>query len=218
MCWSRPHGFGSVVALARPALIPAMAIGGERVEPSTMTPARFDRWYEDFRSPLRAYLRRIANNTAAADDLFQETWIRFLTHPPNTIEAAAVRAYLFTIATHLARDAWRRETLIGRWFRAPRRGEGGEEGRDQPQETVGDMAPAPDARHEAREDVARSLRRLTARERALLWLAHVEQYEHREIAAMLDIRPESVRVLLHRARRRALAALRDPEASRGGSR
>jgi RNA polymerase sigma-70 factor (ECF subfamily) len=194
-----------------------MATGGGRVEPVTMTPARFDLWYEELRSPLRAYLRRIANNRAAADDLFQETWIRFLTHPPNTLEAAAVRAYVFTIATHLARDAWRRETLIGRWFRAARPEKGVEHNRDERLETVGDKAQAPDARYEAREDVARALQTLTVRERAILWLAHVEQYEHREIAAMLGIRPGSVRVLLHRARRRALAVLRDTKQKRGGA-
>jgi RNA polymerase sigma-70 factor (ECF subfamily) len=182
-----------------------------------MTPARFDAWYAEFRSPLRAYLLRVAKNTAAADDLFQETWIRFLTHPPRTIDAVAVRAYVFTIATHLARDAWRRESWIGRFIQAPRRWDSGEEMRDELLEIVGDKASAPDARYEARADVARSFQSLTARERALLWLAHVEQYEHREIAVMLDIRPESVRVLLHRARRRALAALRDAEAKPGGS-
>jgi RNA polymerase sigma-70 factor (ECF subfamily) len=193
-----------------------MAIARGRVEPVAMTPARFDLWYEEFRSPLKAYLRRIAKNTAAADDLFQETWIRFLTHPPSTLEAAAVRAYVFTIATRLARDVWRRETFMGRWFRAVRRWEEDGDASDELLEVAGDNAPAPDTRYETREDVARALQRLTARERALLWLAHVEQYEHREIAGMLGIRPESVRVLLHRARRRALAALRDPEAKRGG--
>jgi RNA polymerase sigma-70 factor (ECF subfamily) len=172
-----------------------MAIGGGRAEPVTITPARFDLWYEEYRAPLRAYLRRVARNSAAADDLFQETWIRFLTHPPRTLDPAAVRAYVFTIATHLARDAWRHESWIGRWIRGETR------------KVVRDKASAPDARCEARDDVVRALRSLTARERALLWLAHVEQYDHREIGAMLGVRPASVRVLLHRARRRALAAV-----------
>jgi RNA polymerase sigma-70 factor, ECF subfamily len=201
--------------LARPALIAAMAIGGERAEPVTITPARFDAWYAELRAPLRAYLRRVVKSSAA-DDLFQETWIRLLTHPPRTLEPAAIRAYVFTIATRLARDAWRRETWIGRFIRAPLGRTGGGV-REELVRSIAKDAPAPDATHEAREEVARALRSLTARERALLWLAHVERYEHREIAAMVGIRPESVRVLLHRARRRALAALRAPQATEGGS-
>jgi RNA polymerase sigma-70 factor (ECF subfamily) len=182
-----------------------MGAGDGRVEPVTITPARFDAWYVEFRAPLRAYLRRLASNNAAADDLFQETWVRLLTRPPRTLDSRAVRAYVFTIATHLARDAWRREAWFGLWIRGRRQ-------RDA------DLGAAPDACYEARENVARSLASLTPRERALLWLAHVEQYEHREIATMLGIRAGSVRVLLHRARRRALAALDDPNAAKGGKR
>jgi RNA polymerase sigma-70 factor (ECF subfamily) len=195
-----------------------MAFGGGRAEPVAMTPARFDGWYAEFRSPLRAYLRRVAQNPAAADDLFQETWIRLLTHPPSTLESTAVRAYLFTIATRLVRDSWRHESWIGRWLRTPRRQAGGEELRDENLDRADDRSPAPDARYEAREELARSFRSLTARERMLLWLAHVEQYDHREIAAMMGIRPESVRVLLYRGRQRALAALRGPASTQGGSR
>jgi RNA polymerase sigma-70 factor (ECF subfamily) len=39
-----------------------------------------------------------------------------------------------------------------------------------------------------------------------MWLAYVEGADHREIAAALGLRERSVRVLLHRARRK-LAAL-----------
>ena len=46
------------------------------------------------------------------------------------------------------------------------------------------------------------LRKLKPRERALLWLAHVEESTHEEIAEALGLRPKSVRVLLFRARKR----------------
>jgi len=44
--------------------------------------------------------------------------------------------------------------------------------------------------------------RLKEQERALLWLAHVEGCEHREIAEILNLNSLSVRVLLFRARRK----------------
>jgi RNA polymerase sigma-70 factor (ECF subfamily) len=55
--------------------------------------------------------------------------------------------------------------------------------------------------------VERCLRELKPRERALLWLAHVEGADHREIAAVLGVAEPSVRVLLFRARRRLAAVL-----------
>lgn len=41
----------------------------------------------------------------------------------------------------------------------------------------------------------------------MLWLAHVEGFDHREIAGMLGLEPASVRVLLFRARKRLVAIL-----------
>ncbi len=51
---------------------------------------------------------------------------------------------------------------------------------------------------------------LKPQERALLWLAYVEGYEHREIAGVLNLSTVSIKVLLFRARRR-LAALLESE-------
>ena len=48
---------------------------------------------------------------------------------------------------------------------------------------------------------------LSARERKLLWLAHVEGWRHAEIASILGLAAGSIRVLLHRARRRFLDLL-----------
>jgi RNA polymerase sigma-70 factor (ECF subfamily) len=53
------------------------------------------------------------------------------------------------------------------------------------------------------------LDRLKPRDRQLLWLAYVEGFSHREIAAVTDIHEKSVRVLLLRARERMMQILRD---------
>jgi len=202
--------------LARQALTSEMALGDGRAAPVTVTPDRFDAWYAELRAPLRAYLRGLSRNTVAAEDLFQETWIRLLTHPPRTLDSGAVRAYIFTIATRLAIDAARRETWIGRWIQPMRGRQDPEDARGDALDAIESHAPAPDAQHQARELVARALRPLSPRERVMIWLAHVERYDHVEIAAMLDMRPTSVRVLLHRARKRAFAALREATPVRGG--
>jgi RNA polymerase sigma-70 factor (ECF subfamily) len=213
---NRAHEFGSAVALARQALTSEMAAGDGRAAPVTITPGRFEAWYAELRAPLRAYLRGLSGRAGEAEDLFQETWIRVLTHPPRTLDAAAVRAYLFTIATRLAIDAARREVWIGRWIRPMRARQDPEDTRGDALEAIEGHAPAPDAQHHARELVARAFRPLSPRDRVMIWLAHVERYDHVEIAAMLGMRPTSVRVLLHRARKRAFAAVREPTPIRGG--
>jgi RNA polymerase sigma-70 factor (ECF subfamily) len=48
-----------------------------------------------------------------------------------------------------------------------------------------------------------------------MWLAYVEGADHREIAAALGLRERSVRVLLHRARRKLATLLRQRETRSG---
>jgi RNA polymerase sigma-70 factor (ECF subfamily) len=52
------------------------------------------------------------------------------------------------------------------------------------------------------DEVVRVFEMLKPRERALLWLAYVEQDSHEEIATALAVKRSSVRVLLARARAR----------------
>jgi RNA polymerase sigma-70 factor (ECF subfamily) len=64
-----------------------------------------------------------------------------------------------------------------------------------------------EAKHVIRHDVGRALEQLRERDRRILWLAHVEEASHAEIAAAIGARAASVRVLLFRARRRLLQAM-----------
>jgi RNA polymerase sigma-70 factor (ECF subfamily) len=56
------------------------------------------------------------------------------------------------------------------------------------------------------DDMTRAFRQLKPEHRSLLWLAYVEGFDHREIAAARGVQEKSVRVLLFRARQ-ALAAI-----------
>ena len=60
---------------------------------------------------------------------------------------------------------------------------------------AGDTLPEPVG---LKRDVERRWPRLSARERALVWLAYVEGYAHRDIARVLGVKDRSVRVLLFR--------------------
>jgi len=144
--------------------------------------------------PLWAYLYRLTGNTADADDLLQEAFCRMLAAPLATRDDSELRAYLFRVATNAATDLWRRG---GRGTR-----------RTEPLEH--DVAAAADQGDRAvlEHDMARTFRDLKPQERMLLWLAHVEGSEHREIAAALGLKAASVPVLLFRARRKLAGLLR----------
>src|SRR5215469_16536174 len=75
---------------------------------ASMDNERFAAFYERSARPLWAYLARVSGNAALADDLLQESFLRFLcADHPNDGEVSA-RRYLFRIATNLMRDHWRR--------------------------------------------------------------------------------------------------------------
>jgi RNA polymerase sigma-70 factor (ECF subfamily) len=49
---------------------------------------------------------------------------------------------------------------------------------------------------------------LKPQQRQMLWLSYVEGSDHREIATALGVREGSVRVLLHRARKKLASLLK----------
>lgn len=158
-----------------------------------LDPAAFTAFHAGTAGPLWGYLKRIGGDETLADDVLQESYLRFLSRPPAAASSERERrGYLFQIATNLMRDRWRRETTerTGLARLLPR----GEEAWTRGATTD-------------RLDCAAALARLRPRDRALLWLAHVEGYEHREIAEILGLRTAGVRVLLFRARKKMMQNL-----------
>jgi RNA polymerase sigma factor (sigma-70 family) len=97
-----------------------------------------------------------------------------------------LRSYLYRTATNLVRDRWR----------ALKRAH-----------SVDISIESSAAPPTLNPDVRRLFAKLTLRERSLLWLAYVEQCDHREIAELLGLSVLSVRVSLFRARKRFAAIL-----------
>ncbi|HUA92937.1 MAG TPA: sigma-70 family RNA polymerase sigma factor [Terracidiphilus sp.] len=159
----------------------------------------FAAFYERSARPLWAYLARVSNDGALAEDLMQESYVRFLCaeHAPSlaTDGEVAARLYLFRIATNLLRDHWRRPRTasideISEEFFAANSGA---------------------AQAESRALLGPALKQMKPRERQLLWLAHAEGYSHREIAGVTGLAAASIRLLLFRARRKIAKHLREQE-------
>jgi RNA polymerase sigma-70 factor, ECF subfamily len=160
----------------------------------------FEAFYRETAAPLRAYVVRVIGRAAPAEDIVQDAYLRLLRAPPPIRHPRELRAYLFRIASNLIHDYWRRER---------RERDASDRGPGEP-ETANPNLPL-------KLDMARVFEQLRPQQRQLMWLAYVEGAEHREIAAALGLRQGSVRVLLHRARRK-LAALLGPREAHSGER
>lgn len=156
---------------------------------AVMDEAAFHALYRRTSAPLRAYAARVLGSVAAADDVVQETYLRILRRPLPE-DQQEQRAYLFRIVSNLIADHFRRYKRETTSVEVPER-------------TVTDRDSA------LRLDMARLFRQLRPRERQLMWLAHVEGADHREIAKALGLGERSIRVLLSRARQRLATLLRE---------
>ena len=72
----------------------------------------FAGFYERSARSLWAYLARASGDAALADDLTQESFVRFLCAGRPDEGEVACRKYLFRIGTNLLRDHWRRPRSV----------------------------------------------------------------------------------------------------------
>ena len=131
-----------------------------------------------------AYVYRVTRHAGDADDIMQDAFCRLLRADVSELEDEELRRYVFRIAGNLMTDRWRRAERELSWL---------ERLRGEPR---ADPGLAPD------DSVSREFAELKPRDRALLWLAYVEEHNHQEIASALGLARGSVKVLLSRARAR----------------
>ena len=142
---------------------------------------------------LWAYVARVSRDGALADDLTQESYVRFLCADRAPDGEVAARKYLFRIATNLLRDHWRR-----------------------PQASPIDEMPEElfavecgTAQSDSQAMLGPAMAQMRPRDRQLLWLAYAEGYSHHEIAEVTGLGSASIRLLLFRARRKMARLLRE---------
>ena len=145
--------------------------------------AEFEAFYARTARTLHGYLCRLSGDSATADEVLQETYIRMLTAPP--LDDLPRKGYLYKTATNLLRDRWRKLK------------------REQRLWEMSDFTEHVHQKFNLPLDMAAVFDRLSAQERAILWLAHVEEMSHKEIGAILGVKEKSVRVMVFRAREKA---------------
>jgi RNA polymerase sigma-70 factor (ECF subfamily) len=156
-------------------------------------PADLDRVFDEHHRPLHGFLVRMTGRAELAEELLQETFVRWVRHRGRLPPDVNLRAWLFTVARNLYRSHRRWAWVDGQRLA------------ELAARAVGiDAGPTP-AEIQAATETARTVERALAampeslREVAVLvWIQHLEP---REVAPILQLEPEAVRQRLARARR-----------------
>jgi len=167
--------------------------------------AEFDRTYAEMHPRILGFLLRLSGRRDTAEDLAQETWLKFARAAPALPKDTNVPAYLFTIARN-AFVSHRRWAMLD-LSRLVTLG----------YEAIAEVA-TPDEEHERARAMAvleKALAQVPVASREVLLLVGVEGLDQEEVAKILGISYDALRKRLSRARSELAARMQKVEA-RGG--
>lgn len=152
-----------------------------------MEPKAVDRLYSWYRKELLLYLCSLCGDRDRAEDLLQETFLKALLSLPEG--HGNLWAWLYLVARNL-------------WFSARRRERRETSLEDAPELVSSARALAEGLiEDERRRALYAALARLEPRRREILQMQYFGGLSPREIAAILRLTPENVRLLAHRGRK-----------------
>ena len=138
---------------------------------------------------------RLTGDPADADDLFQETWVRALTRPPEDLDRD-LGAWLDRVARNLFIDRYRRDRRLVSF--------------DEALEAAPELVAPALIRREASRAWVVALAALGPLQRAVFLLREVLEHDTAETAGLLGISAGAVRSNLHRARKAMAEAREEP--------
>jgi RNA polymerase sigma-70 factor (ECF subfamily) len=146
--------------------------------------------FERYRILLFSIAYRMTGSASDAEDLVQETWMRYQGSAGQ--EIVSLKAYLTTIITRLALDYLKsarvtREQYVGTWL-------------PEPILTAEDGEAILERQEELSLAFLRLLESLSPPERAVFLLHEVFEYSFSEIGEMLEKTPANCRQIFHRAK------------------
>lgn len=155
-----------------------------------MEETAFKLFYETHATSLWAYVYRLTKDAALSDDIVQESFVRFLGRELASLTESQKKSYVYQTATNIFKDHLRKQKKNISW--------------DDVNETAASVESPTSTL-----DFEKAFDRLSAQHRSLLWMAYAEHYSHEEIAAILNLKTQSVKVLLFRAKKRMSEILKE---------
>jgi RNA polymerase sigma factor (sigma-70 family) len=140
-------------------------------------PEAFRALIERYQARIYSFLIRLAGREAA-EDLFQETWVKVFENAHRYEARGRAASWLFKIANNLALNRWARD---GRWTFASV---------DDAAERLADRSPQPHAaleREETRRGLAAAIEALPVEQRRVFLMREYGEMSFKEIAEALDI-------------------------------
>lgn len=157
--------------------------------------------YDQYYQKVRKFILHTVRNEWLADDLVQETFIKINHNLENVRDATRLQAWIFRIAHNICRDYFRQQGKNANL--------GLEEISGEPV-----LAQAPTSQKELEQGQMRQcvlglVKFLPESLRSVIILSDVSEFNQREIAEILGITVENVKIRLHRARKKLKALLEE---------
>jgi RNA polymerase sigma factor (sigma-70 family) len=162
--------------------------------------ARLEALYQELGPALIRYLRRLLQHSGGlAEDIAQDAFLILVRRWPDVRDHPNLRAYLYTVARHLAIDTLQERS---REFLREEPPEQEDAGRGDPSDRYNDNVSAA---------VREAIGKLPPREREAVWLSYLCGFKQNEIATIMQIQRGTAAALLFQARSRLAGLLGWPD-------
>jgi len=164
----------------------------------TINPQDFPALYSEFYPKITRYLRRLVGE-AEAEDVAQETFVKISRSLESFRGESQLSTWIYRIATNTAMGHLRKPSTK----RSARQTTGAEEDEEVYEDTIVDSAPLHDTlliRKDMNDCIRGLVNDLPENYRTVLVLADLEELTNAEIAEVLGLSLDTVKIRLHRAR------------------
>lgn len=144
----------------------------------------FKEFYRKYSKTFWYFIFKTCGDADLADDIFQESFFRFLRAKPVNLNEHQQKSYLYKVAFRLIIDQKRKikveEKIIGEI----------------------DFFERKDNDIFLSMDMEKMFNLLKPKERTLLWLAYIEGYTHKDISKIVEVKEKSIKVQLFRVKKK----------------
>jgi RNA polymerase sigma-70 factor (ECF subfamily) len=151
----------------------------------------FEALFKRHEADLYRYARYLADTTVAAEDIYQETWLRVAKHIHNGKAIQNFKKFLFTVATNIHRDELRK-IKTRRFFLGPSMDD------DEQNQNIW-VSPDVSSEEFFSDALEESLSHLSARQRSMFCLNYIEGFKIAEIAKMMNCADGTVKATIYKA-------------------